>query len=207
MPRILLLLLAAACAPSPISLQTGPRGFTADDYSRVYEDWTRDADKFAWGNLDDILHVTATFESWEFRWAYIVRYAEDHSLEAPRRAEMLRATLDDASENHRFFVTLAGVNFREQNLSARTSAWRIILVDPEGRQTVPAEIRRVRRPSAVEQVYFPSVHPHRQTFRIVFPATREDGTETIPADAESVVLRFAGPRGRVDLTWRFDLPS
>ena len=203
MKRVPPIALLAACAPAQIQLRAGPRDFTADDYPAVYDAWTREADEFAWGNMDDVLHATATFESWEFRWAYVVRYAADHSLDAAAREELLRATLQDAREHHRFFVTLAGPRYREQNIAGDTSAWRVILLDPEGRQTSPVEIRRVRRPSAVERVYFPSIHPHRQAFRIVFPATRPDGTPTIAPDASQVTLRFTGPRGRVDLVWRF----
>lgn len=199
--------LASGCATTTISMRTGPRDFTAADYDRVYDAWTRADDDFAWGQLDDVLHVTATFESWEFRWAYVVRYAEDHSLESPARTEMLRATLDDSSENHRFFVTLAGTVFREQNLTSTSSAWRVLLVDPDGRQTVPVEIQRVRRLTAIERVYFPSVSSHRQAFRIVFPARREDGSPSIPEDADHFVLRFTGARGRVDLKWELDRPE
>ncbi len=203
MKRALLIALLVACSPARIQLAAGPRDFTADDYSSIYEAWTRDADAFSWGSMDDVLHATATFESWEFRWAYVVRYAHDHSLDAAARDDLLRATLRDAREHHRFFVTLAGPRFREQNIAGSTSAWRVLLIDPDGRQTSPAEIVRVRRPSAVERVYFPSIHPHRQAFRIVFPATRPDGRPTIAPSASSVTLRFTGPRGRVDLVWRF----
>lgn len=200
---LLLALALAGCATQSIALETGTRSFTADDYERVYDAWTRDQTDFAWTRMNDVLLVTATYEAWEFRWAYVVRYARDHSLEDDARTAMLRATLDDARRNHRFFVTLSGPVFREQNLASERSAWRVLLVDEDGRQTTPAEIQRVRRPTAAEQVYFPTVGPHRQAFRIVFPVRREDGSETIPADSSWVVLRFAGARGQLDLKWVF----
>ncbi len=192
---------AGGCATHTINLQTGPRAFTADEYELVYEGWTRSEDDFAWTELDDILHVTATFESWEFRWAYVARYARDHSIEESARAAMLRATLADATQHHRFFVTLSGPVFREQDLTSPRSGWRVLLVDEDGRQTTPIEMRKVRHPTAAELIYFPSVSPHRQAFRIVFPARREDGTETIPVDARTIKLRFAGARGQVNLEW------
>lgn len=197
-------LLGGGCGAHTIRLETGPRAFTADDYEAVYEGWTRAADDFAWSRMDDVLHVTATFESWEFRWAYVVRYARDHSLEDATRDTMLRASLADSREHHRFFVTLSGREYREQDLASERSAWRVLLVDEEGRQISPSEIQRVRRPSAADHVYFPSISAHRHVFRIVFPSTHEDGAPTIPADARVVRLRFAGARGQVDLEWRFD---
>ena len=198
-----LVVLAGGCAGRIITLETGPRSFTPDDYEDVYESWTRGDQDFEWALLDDVLHVTATFESWEFRWAYIIRYGYDHAIEADTREAMLRATLADAQANHRFFVTVAGSDFREQNLASRHSAWRVLLVDPAGRQTEPVEIERIRRPSAAYEIYFPSNSPQRQAFRIVFPATRPDGTPSIPPGAAHVILRFTGARGRVDLRWDF----
>jgi hypothetical protein len=70
------------------------------------------------------------FESWEFRWADVVRYAHDHSLEPSARDEMLEASLASSRQEHRFFVTLSGMDFKESNLAAKTPAWRVLLIDP-----------------------------------------------------------------------------
>ena len=161
-------LFTAACSSRIITLETGPRSLTPDDYEDVYESWTRNDQDFEWTLLDDVLHVTATFESWEFRWAYVIRYAYDHAIDADAREIMLRATLADARDNHRFFVTVAGSDFREQNLAGRESAWRVLLVDPDGMQTEALEIERIRRPSAADEIYFSSITPQRQAFRLVF---------------------------------------
>lgn len=201
-----LLLVAASasssCKPQPITIQPGPRTFTPDSYPSVWEAWTRNEETFGWKELAHEIFVSATFESWEFRWAYVVRYAHDYSLEPEARDEMLQASLASSRQEHRFFVTLSGMDFKESNLSGKTSAWRVLLIDPEGRQTVPLLIERVRRPTAVDRVYFPQVSPYRQTFRLTFPAVDADGRKTIPDDAESIILRFTGARGRADLRWR-----
>jgi hypothetical protein len=180
------------------------RSYTARDYDGVYRSWTREADEFAFGRLTDVLNVTATFQSWEFRWAYVVRYAEDHGLRTEERAEMLRATLADARERHRFFVTLSGPLWRESDLTSDDSVWRVVLVDERGEQTVPIEIERVDRPGTNVSAYYPSVSPFRQTFRIVFPAKRADNTATIPDAAKKAILRFMGPLGTVELTWELE---
>lgn len=107
-----LLLGVVSCGAPVLSLTPDSRSFTADDYDGLYGNWTRGTDQFDFGRLETILHVTATFESWEFRWAYVVRYAADYSLPVEARTELLRSTLADARERHRFFVTLAGPRFR-----------------------------------------------------------------------------------------------
>jgi len=203
----LAMLLVAACAsssckPQPITMKPGARTFTPDSYPSVWEAWTRDKESFAWKELAHEIFVSATFESWEFRWAYVVRYAYDYSLAPEARDEMLQASLASSRQEHRFFVTLSGMDFKESNLAGKTSAWRVLLIDPEGNQTVPLLIERVRRPTAVDRVYFPQVNPYRQTFRLTFPAVDADGRKTIPDGADSLILRFTGARGRADLRWR-----
>jgi len=198
-----LVLFSTACGASTVSLRPEPRSFTANDYEGVYEDWTREADEFAFGRLTDVLNATGTFQGWEFRWAYVVRYAADHGLRTEERAEMLRASLADARERHRFFVTISGARWRDTDLTSDDAAWRVLLVDEEDRQTVPLEIERLHRPSANIGAYYESVSTFRHAFRIVFPAHREDGTAIIPDDAKFVLLRFTGPLGTVDLKWEF----
>ena len=194
-------LLVSACKPPPISMQPGPRTFSPDSYAHVWEAWTREKEAFSWKELTHEIFVSATFESWEFRWAYVVRYAYDYSLTPETRDEMLQASLASSRQEHRFFVTLSGMDFRESNLAGDTSAWRVLLIDPEGHQTSPVLVERVRRPTAVDRVYFPQVSPFRQTFRLTFPAVDTDGHPTIPDGARFVVLRFTGARGRADLRW------
>lgn len=196
-----------ACARPLVSFEPRSRTFTPDDYSRIYELWTREERSFAWGKLSDVLSVTATFESWEFRTAYLVRYAHDHGLTLAERDALLSASLADASEYHRFFITLVGPNFRESDLTSRRAAFRVLLVDEEERATPPALLERVHRPSPAERVYFPSVSSQRMTFRVAFPIVREDGIPTIPEGAERVRLRFTGAEGRVDLEWLAEGPT
>jgi len=194
-------LCGSACKPHSVSMEPGPRTFSPESYSRVWEAWTREKESFSWKELAHEIFVSATFESWEFRWAYVVRYAYDYSLAPETRDEMLQASLASSRREHRFFVTLSGMDFRESNLADPSSAWRVLLIDPEGNQTAPILMERVRRPTAVDRVYFPQVNSFRQTFRLTFPAVDADGRATIPDGAPFVVLRFTGARGRADLRW------
>lgn len=199
-----LLVVGAACGSSRVPMRQSTRSYTASDYGGVYGRWTRSADEFEFGRLSEILHVTATFESWEFRWAYVVRYAADHSFTTEERTRLLEETLGDARDRHRFLVTLAGSNWREGDLTGGQSDWRVLLVDPTGRQVEPVELTRIRRPSADQRTYFPSIQRQRHTYRIAFPATHADGTPTIPPDGDHVLLRFAGSAGTVDLEWELE---
>ncbi len=191
----------AACGGASVDLSARKGRFTPEDYPKVYEKWTRDADEFSFGHLHDVLNATATYLSPEFRAAYVVRYAHDHGYTTDEREKLRDSSLADAKIDHSFFVTLAGTNYRESNLTSDMSAWRLLLVDPNGRTTPPSKIDRVRKPTPAEQEYFPSVSPFRHTFRVSFPKDRADGTAVLPPEAKYFILRFAGPDGLVDLRW------
>lgn len=191
----------SSCGASPVSMRQATRDFTPGDYEGVYGQWTRSADEFDFGRLGEVLHVTATFESWEFRWAYVVRYGSDHSFTTLERTHLLEETLVDARTRHRFFVTLGHPIYRDADLTGITSDIRVLLVEPSGRQVEPIEVVRIPRPSADQRRYFPSIHRQRHTFRIAFPALGEDGAPTIPENASFVVLRFAAAAGTINLRW------
>lgn len=195
--------LLAACVEPIVSLNPGTRAYTAGDYERVYERWTRDERSFDFGRLKSVLNVTATFESRDFRWAYVVRYAEDFGLPPDARTAMLSASLADAEQRHRFFVTVGDGRPRDIDLSAERGGWRVLLLDDRGRQSSPIEVERLRRASAAERTYFPTITSFRQAFRLVFPVRHPDGHPTLPHEALFAVLRFTGPTGQVDMKWEF----
>ncbi len=194
----------AACAAPIVSLKASPKSFTPDDYPEIYERWTRASHPFDFGQLRTVLHATASLESREFRWAYVVRYADDFELSTDARNAMLTATMADAEKHHRFFVSIGGGKPREMDLTDEEGAWRVLLVDDRGRMVRPVEIQPVGGCTASERVYFPQCSPYRRAFRLVFPAVNEDGMPTIAPEALFAVLRFTGPEGQLDLRWDFE---
>jgi hypothetical protein len=204
--RLLAFLAIAACAAPVLTLEPGARAFTADDYDDVYGRWTRNARPFDFGRLRTVLNLTGTFESREFRWAYVTRYGQDFGLTTEARNALLAESLEDANQHHRFLVTLGGSQPRDLDLSDAAGAWRVLLIDDRGRQTRPIEIEHVRRPNPAERRYFQSISSQRQVFRLVFPVQHEDGYPTLPKEALFALLRFTGSEGQVDLKWEFGRP-
>jgi hypothetical protein len=194
----------AACGSPRLSLRPAVHTFTASDYGSALDRWTRSADDFDFGHLSEVLHVTATFESHEMRWAYVVRYAADHSMTTEEREHLLERSLGDAQTRHRFFVTLGAPIFREGDLTGEQSDWRVLLVDDNGHQTEPVELLRIPRPSRDMRAYFPAIHRQRHVFRIAFPVVDEEGAATIEPGSRRVTLRFAGASGTVNLEWDLD---
>jgi hypothetical protein len=197
-------LLWSACGAGRVPLHESSRTYTASEYEGVYRRWTRSADDFALGRFSEVLHVTATFESWEFRWAYVVRYASDHSFTIDERTRLLEESLADSRVRHRFFVTLAVPIWREGDLTGRQSDIRVLLVDASGKQVEPIELTRISRPTVDQRIYFPSINKQRHTYRLAFPVQGEDGTPLLSPDSDHALLRFASAAGTVDLRWELE---
>lgn len=197
-------LAAGACAEPKVSLGTGPREYTESDYAQVLKRWTRDKSLVAVSELDTLLTVTATFESWDFRWAYVVKYANDYRLTVEQRRTLLEATLAETLDSHRFYVALYGTKVRWTDLTRADSAWIVRLIDEEGNETAPTSIELIARPGPLEIRYFPYSTVWRNVFRIRFPTTAPDGRATISPSARWFGLRFAGAEGNEELRWEVE---
>ncbi len=189
------------CSRQVVQLEQGPREYVATDYDTVLRKWTRSEQLVSLAELDDLLTVTATFESWDFRWAYAIRYAEDYRLTIEQRRMLLERSLSDTREHHQFYVALYAQKHKFGDLKAKNPAWIVRLVDDQGNETAPSEIEKIKKPGAIEITYFPYTTPFRRAFRVRFPARRADGGETISNEAKWFGLRFAGAQGNDELVW------
>jgi hypothetical protein len=191
----------SGCTTPKVDLAEGPREYVATDYEQVLRSWTRSEDLIKVSDLDDVLTVTATYESWDFRWAYVVRYAEDYRLTVDQRQSLLQTSLADTRKAHQFYVALYAQKHKWNDLTADDPAWIVRLVDDEGTETAPTEIKAIKKPGAMELTYFPYTTPWRSAFRITFPIVRADGRPTISPAARWFGVRFAGAQGNNALIW------
>jgi hypothetical protein len=198
---LLLAIFACGCADPKVSLASGPREYVPSDYPLVLKRWTRSESLIQLADLDDKLTVTATFESWDFRWAYVVRYAADYRLTVNQRRDLLERTLRETEDDHEFYVALYGTRWRWTDLSRPTSAWIVRLIDDQGNETAPAKIESIVKPGPLEQRYFPYTTVWRRAFRLRFPRVTVDGRPTIAPSARWFGVRFAGAEGNEELRW------
>jgi hypothetical protein len=169
--------------------------------------WTREQSLIELAELDDKLTVTATFESWDFRWAYVVRYAADYRLTVEQRRDILERTLRETEDNHEFYVALYGTNWRWTDISRPTSAWIVRLIDDQGNETAPSKIDPIVKPGPLERRYFPYTTVWRRAFRIRFPRFSGDGRPSIAENARWFGVRFAGAEGNEELRWELAQPE
>ncbi len=206
LPALSMLLCSVSCSPPQVEMAEGPREYVAGDYEAVLRLWTRAEQLTSINELDNVLTVTATYESWDFRWAYVVRYAEDYRLTVDQRRTLLERSLAESHERHEFYVALYAQRYKWNNLNLEEPAWIIRLIDDTGTETAPSEIQAIKKPGAIELTYFPYTSPWRSAYRISFPRMRADGRPTIPDDARWFGLRFAGAQGNQTLAWQITEP-
>ncbi|WP_394845614.1 hypothetical protein LZC95_52365 [Pendulispora brunnea] len=195
---------SSGCGDPKVAMGTGTREYVASDYPQVLKRWTRNASLIVLSELDDLLTVTATYQSWDFRWAYVIRYAQDFRLTVDQRRTLLETTLNETRETHSFYIALYGSNRRWTDLTKPNSAWIVRLIDDQGNETAPVNIEAIPKPGALERTYFPYTTVWRQAFRIKFPRYYGNGRPSIAPDAKWFGLRFAGAEGNEELHWDID---
>lgn len=189
------------CAAQKVDLRAGPRSYVPDDYAAIARRWTREERLNTVEAMDNVLTVTSTFESWDFRWAYATRYARDYGL-SPKEAENLRSrALAETTEGHHFFVALFGTAAEHGDLTRKEPAWVLRLVDDRGVTTEPLDVVKVKSPSPPMSIYYPFVTSWRTAYRVTFARTLADGTPSIGKDARWFGLEFTGPQGKTTLVW------
>lgn len=197
--------MAVGCAkPSSVSLAEGPRTYDASDYRSTLKKWTRETKLISIDAMDNVLQVTSTFESWDFRWAYAERYATDYRFSGAKKRSFLKRSLDESKKFHQFYVALFAQQPKWGELEADDPTWIVRLVDSAGTETDPIKVDRIRKPTARELTYFPYTNSFRTVYRISFPRKTEGGTPTIAEGADWFALRFAGAQGQTDVTWEIE---
>ncbi len=190
-----------SCASPKVRLNEGPRAYVPSDYDEALDTWTRSKELILLGKLENVLTATATFQSWDFRWAYAVRYADDYRLTIMQRSTMMAGNLEETRRRHSFYVAMYATRWKWSDLKIQGAAWTVRLVDDRGNETAPERIEQVRRPGAVDITYFPYTTPWRRVYRVSFPAENDKGAPTISPEAKWFGLRFAGAQGHDTLTW------
>ena len=108
----------SGCASETVAMREGPREYVATDYSTVLRQWTRSAQLTSLDAMDNVLTVTATYESWDFRWAYAIRYSEDYRLTIDQRHALLERSLAETRDQHQFYVALYAERHKWNDLTA-----------------------------------------------------------------------------------------
>jgi hypothetical protein len=167
------------------------------DYGSVVRDWTRTGRLVE--DYDRILEVRATFKSPEWRAAYVRHKAKRELLPSPETEALRKAELAASKEFYEVELLVSTYEHRENDLQkGEKSVWRLALVDDQGNEVRPVEVKRDRRPRAVIAAYFPELDDFHTPYVARFPRT----IELLRPGARRFSFKMASSRGGVELVWR-----
>ena len=196
-------ILVAACGPLPVSLSEATQSFGSKDYERIFEHWTRERQVFNLDTMENPLTVSATFRSWQFRQAFVERYADDYRLDAGAKAGMLAEQRDEWEAWNEFLVASTATNQKWADFSRDDSAWVMALTNDLGQEVGLSSIEKVSKPSPMLRTYYPFISVYRKTFILRFPKVLPDGsTPVLSSDIGAFSLVFSGALGRAELEWK-----
>jgi hypothetical protein len=175
-----------------------PREYFAKDYSEVYERWTRH--DFVSHDAEKAIEMWVTFKSWDFREAYIERYAATYSISDADRVALRQQQKNALHEAYEFHVTAQSANYKWNDLEKKSSPWRFVLLDALGHELQPESIRVEKLPEVVEKDFFPAKTPFTKAYSVRFVAPPNG--EFAGVGSGAIVLRLSSPAGRVELSWR-----
>jgi hypothetical protein len=193
-----LALLASACsapAPKPVEL-TDSWPASTRPYEETTRDWTRHAK--LWKGFAPLIEVHATFESPEWRAAYVSERARRERLPGDAHAALLAAEQKDAADYYDVQLIVTTHDERENDLAkGGRSVWRLALIDDQGNQVTPISVKRDRRPDEIVRAYFPAMHELADAYIARFPKD----VVLLRAGAKRFTLRLSSARGAVELVW------
>jgi hypothetical protein len=197
-------LLAAGCAarqPQPVDFSEVPRNYRPAEYRAVEGRWTRHGK--LWRDIGTVIELWATFKSWDFRQAYIERYAEVYGLPDAERATLKQAQLEAQRAGYELHVTVQTGNYKWNDLDQKDSPWKVTLVDGAGAEIAPKSIELQKLPELYEMEFFPNRTDFSRTYLIRFPrgAAEAEGRAFRGPASGRVTLRVSGPLGRLEVAW------
>ena len=165
----------------------------SEEYLAELRKWTRD--QTAYSEFETKFHISATYRSDDFNRAYLKEQARLLYLgddDRSRRETILRQSDGEYSE---FFFYAYTAEASANNFGLHQSMWRVFLLDEQGRQIVPQEIRRIDRDKVTPLIdtFFPYVQKYYgYCYHLKF--SRQS--------SKSMRLVFVNYQGKIELDWK-----
>ena len=188
----------AGTASKPVDFSEATRDYRSPDYPSVYEKWTRHA-KLVEVDVGTVIEAWATYKSWDFRQAYVAYYASIY--EDSDRSALLRSQLEASRASCEFHVAVQATTDKWNDLERKNTTWRVTLLDATGAELGPTSIQAVKLPELYESQFFPSRTEFTRSYEISFACPSNGGQPFAGPASGRLVLRFAGPMGRIELVW------
>lgn len=187
--------------PVLMDFNEGPRSFVASDYREVFGLWTRH-ERLVSANEGTIIEMWATLKSWEYREAYVQKYAQTYAMSSEAKAGLRASELKKCKEIYELHLTVQTSDYRSNDLEKNDSPWRLSLVDGTGDEIFPKEVESLRLPIPYEEAFFPEKTSFSRAYTARFDREAPSQTSGFGGAASGeITLRARGPLGGIELTW------
>lgn len=187
---------ASAHAPS-VDFSDTVKHYRSEDYQPIHDTWTRHAALVQ--DVGTVMEIWATFKSWEFRQAYIARYAKAYDLPEGERETLAKGQLDASRSVYEIHLVAQSTSDKWNDLERRNSPWRITLLDGTGAELPPASIKVEKFPEIYESEFFPDRTPFSKTYTVRF--LHPEGDAFVGPVSGRLILRLDSPAGKVEVVW------
>jgi hypothetical protein len=186
--------------PKPVDFAEVTRVYQAKDYDDVHARWTRHGKLIR--DIGTVLELWATYKSWDFRQAYIEAYGELYGVPESERRLLRQAQLEAARASYEFHVIAQSTEHEWNNLHEEDTVWKISLADAANREVAPTSVKLEKLPQLYEMRFFPNRTYFSRSYTIKFPRTVEGERRFSGTQSGLLLLRVAGPLGRVETSWQ-----
>jgi hypothetical protein len=192
----------AGCASSrtqTVDFSEATKTYRNEDYGAVFETWSRHAKLVQ--DIGTVIEIWATFKSWDFRQAYIAKYAKTYDLADGEREGLAKSQTDVARAMYEIHLVAQSTNDRWNDLANKNSPWRLTLLDGTGAELAPTTIKVEKLPDAYESEFFPYRTPFSKTYTVRFVRAEGAGEAFVGSQSGRLILRLASPLGKVEVAW------
>jgi hypothetical protein len=192
----------AGCAtsrPPVVDFSEATQVYRSDDYLPAFEAWTRHAKLVQ--DIGTAMEIWATFKSWDFRQAYIARYAKVYDLADNEREQLAKSQQETARAIYEIHLVSQSTTDKWNDFERRTSPWRITLLDGTGAELAPTSIKVEKLPEVYENEFFPTRTLFSKTYTIRFVRPEGTGESFVGPESGRMILRVASPIGKVEVAW------
>jgi hypothetical protein len=196
--KLLAVVLVVACGPAPVPVRlTDTWPDRCADYVATTEAWTRHATLR--GQYQEVLELTATFKSPDWRCAHAEREADHRQLDGNARSQALAQAQADMAGPYEIQLMVTTWDRRENDLDrGKKSVWHVVLVDDQGNEIEPIEIVKDKRPTFTVRAEFPELGDFAVPYVARFPRDKA----VLGPNAHAIKLRMSSERGGVQIVWQ-----
>jgi hypothetical protein len=195
---------ASGCSgrPPAVTLAQPQHPWTAKNYYRALERWTRDKAITVIAELNTTLRVSATLFSPEFNTAYAAKRARMFKLPRREQQQLEQRLARLWQQSYPFVMITATHDARWNDFERRNSQWRLWLTNDRGERVAPLAIERTRKLSQTEVALFPHLQMFYQFYKVRFPKKLPSGRPLVRGNTRRLKLIVTGSLGTASLVWR-----